>query len=40
MILWKKKKIINIKQNVNHQTIIGKEGTQHDICLQCETHYE
>ena len=26
--------------HINFQTIIGKEGTQHDICLKCGKHYE
>jgi hypothetical protein len=28
------------KGHKNFQTIIGKEGTQHDICLKCGEHYE
>lgn len=28
------------KGHINFQTIIGKEGTQHDICLKCGKHYE
>ena len=28
------------KGHINFQTIIGKQGTQHDICLKCGKHYE
>lgn len=28
------------KGHTNFQTIIGKEGAQHDICLKCGKHYE
>lgn len=35
MVAWKCK-----KGHTNFQTIIGKEGTQHDICLKCGKHYE
>ena len=34
-VAWKCK-----KGHTNFQTIIGKEGTQHDICLKCGKHYE
>ena len=35
MVAWKCK-----KGHTNFQTIIGKEGTHHDICLICGKHYE
>jgi hypothetical protein len=35
MVAWKCQ-----KGHINFQTIIGKDGTQHDICLKCGKHYE
>ena len=35
MVAWKCQ-----KGHTNFQTIIGKEGTQYDICLKCGKHYE
>ena len=35
MVSWKCQ-----KGHTNFQTIIGKKGTQHDICLRCGKHYE
>lgn len=28
------------KGHINFRTIIGKGGTEHDICLSCGKHYE
>ena len=28
------------KGHTNFQTIIGREQTQHDVCLKCGKHYE
>jgi hypothetical protein len=28
------------KGHTNHQTILWKDSTQHDVCLKCGEHYE
>lgn len=33
-VMWKCQ-----KGHTNFQTILGKEGSQHDICLTCGKHY-
>jgi hypothetical protein len=35
MVSWKCQ-----KGHTNFQTVLGKEGTQRDVCLKCGKHYE